>query len=129
MLLLLPILTYDIWFYISHVMLHSRFLYAYHSIHHSSNPTNLQWMDTYVGHWFEGPFQGAGMFFPYFFFQYRWVDTFLVLAFLNVRGMMRHDWRCAWLIGNHHLLHHKHPGYNYGEGWIDSLCGTNLDAS
>ena len=97
LVLLLPILTYDIWFYISHVMLHSRFLYAYHSIHHSSNPNKLQLTDTYVGHWFEGPFQlrrnswelcsqGAGMFFPYLFFQYSWVDTFLVLAFLNVRA-------------------------------------------
>ena len=24
----------------------------------------------------------------------------------------------------HHLLHHKHPSYNYGEYWIDLLCGT-----
>ena len=107
-------------------MLHSRFLYAYHSIHHSSDPNNLQWMDTYVGHWFENLLQGIGMFFPYLFFQYSWGETLLILAFLNVRGMMRHDWRCAWLIGNHHLLHHKYPGYNYGEVWMDSLLGTKL---
>ena len=97
MLLLIPILTYDIWFYISHVMLHSRFLYVYHSLHHSSNPNNLEWMDTYVGHWLEGPFQlrrnswelcsqGVGMFFPYFFFDYTFGETLLILAFLNVRA-------------------------------------------
>ena len=26
--------------------------------------------------------------------------------------MMRHDERCIFLIGNHHLLHHKYPNYN-----------------
>ena len=32
--------------------------------------------------------------------------------------------RFIFLIGNHHLLHHKYPNYNYGEYWIDSLCRT-----
>jgi sterol desaturase/sphingolipid hydroxylase (fatty acid hydroxylase superfamily) len=38
--------------------------------------------------------------------------------------MMRHDDRFTWLIGNHHLLHHKYPQYNYGEYWLDWLGGT-----
>ena len=38
--------------------------------------------------------------------------------------MMRHDERCIWLIGNHHLLHHKYSQYNFGEYWLDALCGT-----
>jgi sterol desaturase/sphingolipid hydroxylase (fatty acid hydroxylase superfamily) len=38
--------------------------------------------------------------------------------------MMRHDDRLIWLIGNHHLLHHKYPLYNFGEYWLDSLMGT-----
>jgi sterol desaturase/sphingolipid hydroxylase (fatty acid hydroxylase superfamily) len=39
--------------------------------------------------------------------------------------MLRHDNRFSWLIGNHHLLHHKYVKYNFGEYWIDCLCGTN----
>jgi sterol desaturase/sphingolipid hydroxylase (fatty acid hydroxylase superfamily) len=116
-----PVITYDIWFYISHVLLHTH-LYKFHKVHHSvEEPT---WSDTYVAHWIESPFQGIGMFFPYLVYTYSWLDTLLILAFLNVRGMMRHDSRFIWLVGNHHLLHHKYPGYNYGNYWIDSLFGT-----
>jgi sterol desaturase/sphingolipid hydroxylase (fatty acid hydroxylase superfamily) len=43
---------------------------------------------------------------------------------LNIRGMMRHDKRGTWLVGNHHLLHHQYPRYNYGEVWLDYLGGT-----
>lgn len=81
-------------------------------------------MDTYLGHPLEGPFQGIGMFAPYIFYNYSFAETAIILAFLNVRGMMRHDDRCSWLIGNHHLVHHKYPNYNYGEYWIDALCST-----
>jgi sterol desaturase/sphingolipid hydroxylase (fatty acid hydroxylase superfamily) len=38
--------------------------------------------------------------------------------------MMRHDDRFSWLIGNHHILHHKYPKYNFGEYWIDKMFGT-----
>ena len=34
--------------------------------------------------------------------------------------MVRHDYRCVWLIGNHH----KYYNCNYGEYWIDYWCGT-----
>jgi sterol desaturase/sphingolipid hydroxylase (fatty acid hydroxylase superfamily) len=27
-------------------------------------------------------------------------------------------------IGNHHLLHHQFPAWNFGEYWLDWLCGT-----
>ena len=77
----------------------------------------------------EGPFQGVGMFVPFLALNYTMYDVFLVLLILNVRGMMRHDERFVFLIGNHHLLHHKYPNYNYGEYWIDWLCGTLLSAS
>ncbi len=39
--------------------------------------------------------------------------------------MLRHDKRFVWLIGNHHLLHHKYPRYNFGEYWLDKLFKTN----
>lgn len=119
--LLVSVITYDIWFYISHLILH-KYLYKIHSIHHIAKEP--KWSDTYVGHWFESPFQGVGMFVPYLVYKYSWLDTFVLLAFLNVRGMMTHDKRFAFLVGNHHLLHHKYQIYNYGSPWIDSLCGT-----
>jgi sterol desaturase/sphingolipid hydroxylase (fatty acid hydroxylase superfamily) len=28
------------------------------------------------------------------------------------------------LVGDHHLIHHQYPNYNYGEVWLDQLCGT-----
>jgi sterol desaturase/sphingolipid hydroxylase (fatty acid hydroxylase superfamily) len=56
--------------------------------------------------------------------SYDITDIIAILIFLNVRGMMRHDDRMIFLIGNHHYLHHLYPNYNFGEYWIDSLCGT-----
>jgi len=121
--ILLSIIGYDIWFYISHLMLHTQYLYIYHSEHHK-NIINLTFLDTYVGHVLEGPFQGIGMFLPYLFYSVNFLEWIIILLLLNIRGMLRHDFRCAWLIGNHHLLHHQYPKYNYGEFWIDYLCGS-----
>jgi len=120
--IIISIISYDIWFYTSHVLLHNKSLYKYHKEHHSKLvPTFL---DTYVGHSLEGPFQGIGMFFPAVAVNYTVYDIFIILLLLNIRGMMRHDERFIFLIGNHHLLHHKYPSYNFGEYWIDSICGT-----
>ena len=116
------IISYDIWFYISHVLLHHRILYQYHKEHHYNIVPSF--LDTYEGHMFEGPFQGIGMFFPFIIYTYNMYDIFIILLLLNIRGMMRHDERFVFLIGNHHLLHHKYPNYNFGEYWIDSICGT-----
>ena len=121
--IIMSILSYDIWFYFSHVMLHHKRLYKYHKEHHSKLiPTFL---DTYLGNILEGPFQGIGMLVPFILWNYTIYDILAILLLLNVRGMMRHDERFVFLVGNHHLLHHKYPNYNFGEYWIDSLFGTN----
>ena len=120
--ILLSILSYDVWFYISHIMLHKRQLYKYHKEHHVAR--KITFLDAYTGHFLEGPFQGLGAIIPFAVCQYSLYDVLAVLSFLNIRGMMRHDERFVFLIGNHHLLHHKYPNYNFGEYWIDSLCGT-----
>ena len=97
-------------------------MYKFHSEHHSKPiPT---FIDTYVAHIVESPFQGVGMFFPAIVLHYSPIDILFILVILNIRGMLRHDERGVWLIGNHHLLHHKYSNFNYGEYWIDSLCGT-----
>ena len=119
------IVGYDIWFYLSHILLHQPFLYkTIHHIHHNVSYPTMTFMDTYVGHWVEGPFQGLGLILPFVFLPWDLYSGLAALIFVNVRGMMRHDHRCSWLIGKHHLLHHKHPRYNYGEKWLDSLFGT-----
>jgi len=119
---ILSIITYDIWFYISHVILHERAVYKYHKAHHEKPIP--QFLDTYVAHWVESPFQGIGFFVPMLFLTYSANDILIALIILNIRGMMRHDERAVYLIGNHHLLHHLYPAYNFGEYWLDSLGGT-----
>ena len=120
--ILLSIFAYDIWFYLSHLLLHTKSLYKFHKEHHKKiYPT---FIDTYTGHPFESLFQSVGTFVPYAFYTYSTTDTIIILCFLNIRGMMRHDKRGTWLVGNHHLLHHQYPQYNYGEHWLDYLGGT-----
>ena len=108
----------------SHVLLHTRYLYKYHKEHHTRIVPTFR--DTYVGHFLEGPLQSLGAVIPFLFWQGSWtfLDVAVVLFFLNARGMMRHDERFVPYIGNHHLLHHRYPNYNFGEYWLDSLCGT-----
>ena len=119
----LAILSYDIWFYISHVILHRKDLYVFHKQHHRKGE-NINYLDAADGHLVEHIVQGSGAFFLYPVYTYTFTDTFILLAFLNIRGMMRHDKRFIFLIGNHHILHHKNQNYNFGEYWIDSICGT-----
>jgi sterol desaturase/sphingolipid hydroxylase (fatty acid hydroxylase superfamily) len=83
-------------------------------------------MDTYKGHPLESAVQGLGLFVPFLWWTYSWTDIALLLLFVNVRGMLRHDARATWLIGAHHLGHHVHPGKNFGEPWIDWLFRTGL---
>jgi len=123
---LLAIFGYDVWFYISHRLLHLPALYWIHRVHHEK-VVGLRWPDTYYGHWFEGPFQSVGFLLPLAFgygLVGDWVGWLAALAFVNARGMMRHDDRMVRWIGSHHLLHHRDPRVNYGEAWIDALVGT-----
>jgi sterol desaturase/sphingolipid hydroxylase (fatty acid hydroxylase superfamily) len=120
--LVVSIISYDIWFYISHVILHSQFMYHFHKLHHTKPIPTYE--DTYLAHSVETVFQGVGFMFPAVVYTYMPQDIILVLLFLNIRGMMAHDPRFVFLVGNHHLLHHKYGNCNYGQYWIDSLGGT-----
>jgi lathosterol oxidase len=119
----ISILSYDIWFYISHLILHTKYCWRYHKDHHK-NITSLKYTDAYVSHWVEIIFQGVGMFFPYLLLKYNFTEFIITLIMVNIKGMLRHDHRCAWLIGNHHLLHHVYLHCNYGDYWIDYICNT-----
>jgi sterol desaturase/sphingolipid hydroxylase (fatty acid hydroxylase superfamily) len=123
------VLGYDVWFYLSHVMLHWPWLFRrVHRIHHE-RVVDLRWVDTYHGHWFESVFQGAGFLLPLAFgvgldWRVTWAEWLAAFVFVNVRGMARHDARLVGWIGDHHVVHHRNPKVNYGEVWLDWLCGT-----
>ena len=122
------ILGYDVWFYVSHVLLHN---YAYkriHHVHHSVDPKAMRYQDTYVAHWAEGPLQCLGVVPPLLYFGCNG-SSVSAAVLLQLRGVARHDPRSTWWIGNHHLLHHKYPRYNFGEYWLDCLFGTQCPYS
>jgi Delta7-sterol 5-desaturase len=119
------IFSYDIWFYISHVILHYSYFYKnIHKKHHNIDCKTMQYKDTYTSNWIESPLQGLGLFIPLLCVPFNPYIFLCALLFVNIRGMIRHDRRFVWLIGNHHILHHKYPQYNFGEYWLDTLCGT-----
>lgn len=115
--------SYDVWFYVSHIILHKKF-HKIHKIHHSIDYKTMIVKDTYVAHYIESPFQGMGILFPLLFIPFQVWPFLFSATFVNLRGMLRHDHRFVWIIGNHHILHHKHPQYNFGEYWIDKFFGT-----
>lgn len=120
---LFHVLGYDAWFYLSHLLLHTRLGWRIHKVHHEKRiPTAL---DTYHDHWFESVFQSLGYFLPFLFGIWAPYQLAAALVFVNARRIARHDPRTVRWIGNHHLLHHLHPQYNFGDYWIDRLCGTS----
>ena len=124
--ILFHIVSYDLWFYLSHIMLHKirhPNIKDIHSIHHAVPYEQLKWYNASDGHIIENIIQPLGILFPCIFF----IDIHSIIItslFVTIRGSMRHDHRFCWLIGNHHLLHHKYPEYNYSEYYIDYIFGT-----
>lgn len=121
--ILFHVFCYDAWFYVTHIILH-KYLYNIHKEHHDTPYNKLLYTSTNVAHWFEHALQGLGHFIHPFFVDFYVFEYSIGFAIVVVRGLMRHDDRCSWLMGNHHILHHKYIGYNYGEYWIDNLMGN-----
>lgn len=117
----LHIVSYDIWFYFSHLLLH-KYLWWIHRIHHEKREPI--WIDTYHGHWFESVFQSLGFFLPLIFLNVS-TSSGIALVYINIRAMLHHDRRGSWIVGDYHLIHHKHPTINYGQPYLDFLFGTN----
>ena len=117
----LHVISYDIWFYISHLILHHKYFYYIHKQHHYNlKPTFFY---VYTAHWLESPLQMLGIFVP-LLFKLQVAPLIVASIYMNIRGLLRHDERGNFAFGNHHMLHHKYIQYNYGEYWIDYLCGT-----
>jgi sterol desaturase/sphingolipid hydroxylase (fatty acid hydroxylase superfamily) len=125
LVLALHILGYDIWFYLSHIILHLPWMYRkIHHIHHEIAAPRYK--DTYHGHWFEGPFQSIGFLLPFACgYDFDLLQFTLGLLLVNARGMIRHETRLARWFGNHHLIHHRAPNCNFGEYWLDRVFGTD----
>jgi lathosterol oxidase len=124
LIFLFHVLCYDVWFYATHIVLHNRQFYVIHELHHAKPHNELTYADTHVSHYLENLVQPLGIFIPFFIVECSPMAFICANIFVCIRGCMRHDNSCSWLIGNHHLLHHKYRRYNYGEYWIDVLCGT-----
>jgi len=119
------VLAYDVWFYMVHRLLHVPYLYKrYHYQHHAH--THPTCHDTFTAHAVENVFSGLGIVWPFLFgcSKYHGVAAWL---FCFGRGIARHDRRCAWLFGTHHLQHHITPGVNFSAVYIDWLCGTRAN--
>jgi sterol desaturase/sphingolipid hydroxylase (fatty acid hydroxylase superfamily) len=126
---LLYIFCYDLWFYISHVLLHTKWFYAIHKIHHSTPYDLLTYKTTLSSHTIENMLQPLGIVVPICFIHFRVMDLLLACIFIGLRGLMRHDFRFVWLVGNHHLLHHKYQNVNFGDYYLDYLFGTAYHTS
>jgi lathosterol oxidase len=123
--IVLHVLCYDIWFYVSHIFLHNYLYASVHNVHHSMNHETMTYPDTNVGHIAESIVSPMGILVPLFFYKTLFLPFIISSVIVGFRALMRHDVRCSWLIGNHHILHHKYPTTNYGEYWLDYLFGTN----
>ena len=121
------IFSYDIWFYFSHIILHMQPFYnMIHKRHHSIDYKKLVFTDAYDGHIIESLFQGIGFIIPFLIFKISLFSFLFSLIFINCRGMIRHDYRLISFFGNHHIMHHANPKYNFGEYWLDYLFKTNI---
>ena len=121
---LLHLVCYDLWFYFTHICLHNIKLYKYHKFHHLTMYADLTGNDAFAGHIIEYPIQTAGIFIPNIFVEFNFQAVLFIYILVTIRTYLHHDHRFTWLLGNHHLLHHKHPKYNFGEYWVDSIFGT-----
>ena len=124
MLFIFHIMSYDIWYYISHRILHNRTFYFIHKKHHSKLSSKLTYLDAYSGEIIEVPLQTMGILIPCIIINKNNIVLLNAFIYVLIRGFMEHDKRCIWLVGNHHLLHHTYPNYNFGEKWLDNLLGT-----
>jgi sterol desaturase/sphingolipid hydroxylase (fatty acid hydroxylase superfamily) len=127
------ILCYDIWFYISHLVLHLPWCFQnIHYIHHQRRK-DLRYYDAYHNHILETLFQSIGFFIPLIpqiglpggFYL---LPVFISLVYINIKGMIQHDIHAKdYDFVKHHLRHHTNFDVNYGEYWLDYLCGTLHD--
>jgi sterol desaturase/sphingolipid hydroxylase (fatty acid hydroxylase superfamily) len=116
------IVYYDIFYYFLHRLLHTKYLYSIHKIHHIKNIPD--YYDYYNIHILEVPFTSIGLIFAIYLYKLYIYQLLYAIVFINVRGFLIHDNQFIYLVGDHHLIHHKYYKCNYGEYWLDYIFGT-----
>ena len=119
---ILYIFYYDIFYYFLHRLLHTKYLYFIHKIHHQKNIPD--YYDYYNIHLLEFPITSIGIIFAIYLFKLYIYQLLFAILFINIRGILIHDNKFIFIIGDHHLLHHKYYKCNYGEYWLDYIFGT-----
>ena len=118
----LYILYHDFFYYFTHRLLHSRYFYPLHKIHHKK--INPEYYDFYSVHIVEIPISSIGLFIAIYLHKLYMYQVVCAILYIHIRGLMAHDARCTQFVGDHHLLHHKLIKCNYGEYWLDAIFGT-----
>ena len=121
--------SYDIFFYVSHILLHTKDFYYIHKTHHETKYEELTYLHAGKGDILENIIQYSSLSIPLIIIKFDLFQFLIAFTLIQIRGLMRHDHNYVWLIGNHHLLHHKNRRYNYGEYWLDTLFGTKYPNS
>ena len=122
LIIIASILSYDIWFYSIHRLMHTKHLYPYHQKSH--NYKEPRWDDVCDFINLRTIFWSFGIVIPSFFTtEFCFFQFILAAIFINARGTLRYD-RILKCLGNHHLLHHRFHICNYGEPWVDWIFGT-----
>jgi sterol desaturase/sphingolipid hydroxylase (fatty acid hydroxylase superfamily) len=116
------ILYYDFCYYFLHRLLHTRFFYPIHKIHHRK--INTDYYDYYTVNVLEIPLTSLGLLLAVYLHNLYTYQLICSVIFINIRGVMIHDNRFVFLVGDHHLIHHKYIKCNYGEIWLDYVFGT-----
>jgi len=128
-LLSLPIIVIgnDIYFYLTHRLLHSRLLWKYHKKHHNEKVNVAKALDASpIEHTLSnmGSFIFVILLLQYFGFTVNIYVIYLWGLIATINTCYGHS--PIYDKDGVHLKHHKHLNCNYGSGFylLDRLCGT-----
>ena len=113
------VLGTELWFYFSHRLLHSRYLYPYHKIHHLyTEPTAVTAL---YCHGFEFIFCNfLSVVWTQMFIDYPW---YILLMWYSLTAF--NTTRSHQLVDGYHYIHHGNSKKNFGVlGIFDHLMGT-----
>ena len=119
---ILYILYYDVFYYFLHRLLHTKYLYSIHKIHHKKNIPD--YYDYYNIHILELPITSVGLIVAIYLYKLYIYQLLYAILLINIRGILTHDNQFIYLVGDHHLIHHRYYKCNYGEYWLDYIFGT-----
>lgn len=114
------IYCYDVWFYLSRVLMHN-FTFHFHNYHPCINYYSYKYQYYYQ----IMCIQCLGFIVPLIYIDQQPIHVLLSILIISLRGRLRQNERFVWLMGNHYILHHKYPKYNFGEYWLDRGFGTD----